>query len=711
MPAREHSDDDVIERQEPAVTPAGAGAIETTGAVEASVMNGEVQRPPRVIVERVYPEIDAGRFAAKRTLGETFTVEADIIVDGHDRLRAMLLCRGPGEMRWNELEMQPLGNDRWAGDLPFHTLGEHRYTVVAWIDRFGSWRTDLEKWVTAGRPVASELLEGAGLVEDAARHAGGDDAAWLNRRAAELADQATPEADRIVLALDERLLELMHAHEPRADQARYPRDLPLRVDPVRARWGTWYEMFPRSAGATADRSATFREAAERLPDIARMGFDVLYLPPVNPIGHTNRKGPNNALRGGPGDPGSPWAIGSEAGGHTAIHPELGTIDDFDWFVAEAKRRGLDIALDFAIQVSPDHPWVRDHPSWFRHRPDGSIKYAQNPPKEYQDIYPVNFDTEDWWGLWQELRNVVLFWIDHGVRIFRVDNPHTKPFPFWEWLISEVLHQHPDVVFLSEAFSRPRIMEGLAKRGFHQSYTYFTWRNSKPEIEAYFRELAETEVKEYLRPNLFVNTPDILHEYLQRGGRPAFLARLVLAATLSPTYGVYSGFELLERVAVAAGSEEYLDSEKYQIRARDWDAPGNIKAFLQRVNDIRASVPALQHRDRTWFLPIADPEIVAFLRSTPDDPRHVLVAVNVDVEQPRRGWVGVPVHELGIGADEEYRVHDMLSDDTFTFRGEWNEIDLDPAVSPARILVFEAPPAQAAETVPGEVGEVGGGRDG
>jgi starch synthase (maltosyl-transferring) len=485
-------------------------------------------------------------------------------------------------------------------------------------------------------------------------------------------------------ARDPRFGALMEARPDRS-AATTCHTLRVLVDPVRARYGAWYEMFPRSCTPDPSRSATFREAEARLPDIAAMGFDVLYLPPVHPIGRAHRKGRNNALTCEPGDPGSPWAIGSHEGGHTAIEPGLGTLEDFDRFVATASRLGLAIALDIAFQASPDHPWVREHPEWFKHRPDGTIKYAENPPKKYQDIYPLDFESHDWTGLWHELRDVFLFWISHGVTIFRVDNPHTKSFRFWEWCIAEIKRDHPEAIFLSEAFTRPKVMQYLAKSGFTQSYTYFTWRNSAAELREYLTELTRTEVREYMRPNFFANTPDILHEYLQHGGRPAFEVRLVLAATLAASYGIYSGFELSEHVAVRPGSEEYLDSEKYQIRVRDWNQPGNLKELIARVNEIRREHPALQQNDTLQFHATDNDALLWFSKTHGKD--RIFVVANTTPAWIQHGWLEVPLADLGLAHDASFVVEDLLDDTSYTWRGGWNYVRLDPSERMAHVFVI------------------------
>jgi starch synthase (maltosyl-transferring) len=488
-------------------------------------------------------------------------------------------------------------------------------------------------------------------------------------------------------ALDPELALTMRRHADRSRSVVYDRVLPLRADRERARFGAWYEMFPRSAAPRDGRGSTLREAEVRLPEIAAMGFDIVYLPPVHPIGTTHRKGRNNTLRAESGDPGSPWAIGAAAGGHKAVEPSLGTLEDFDHFVAAAKGHGLEIALDIAFQCSPDHPYVREHPEWFRKRPDGTIQYAENPPKKYQDIYPFDFECEDWRGLWEELKGVVVFWAERGVRVFRVDNPHTKPFRFWEWLIARVQEAFPDAVFLAEAFTRPKVMQWLAKAGFTQSYTYFTWRNTKAELTEYLTELTATDVREYLRGNLFANTPDILHEYLQFGGRPAFQTRLVLAATLGASYGIYGpGYELCDGNAVP-GTEEYVDSEKYQVRVWDRDRPGHIRDFVTRVNAIRRGHPALQYDHRLRFHEAENERILFYSKTSPDGADVVLVAVNLDPHHVQESWIRVPIEEIGIPAGRPYQAHDLLSDSRFLWDGARSFVRLDPHICPAHIFVI------------------------
>jgi starch synthase (maltosyl-transferring) len=651
----------------------------------------------RVVVEAVHPEIDGGRFPIKRTVGERVQVAADIHADGHDSLAAVLLTRHEGQKDWTEIPMTPAGNDRYFAAFAVETLGRYQYTVEAWIDRFATWRQELSKKFGAGQEVSSELLEGSAIVQLALgriRDKRGDER--LAQWAAMLADTALAAERRVAVALDADLHRAMSARPDRSDATRYERELEVIADPVRARFGAWYEMFPRSAGDDPSRSATFDEAAARLSYVAGMGFDVLYLPPIHPIGTSFRKGPNNTLEAGPTDPGSPWAIGSPDGGHKSVEPSLGTIEDFDRFVETARGHGLEIALDIAFQASPDHPYVTEHPEWFRHRPDGTIKYAENPPKKYQDIYPINFDSSEWQALWRELKSVFEFWIGHGVKIFRVDNPHTKPFRFWEWTIGELKRAYPETIFLSEAFTRPKVMKYLAKSGFTQSYTYFTWRNTKAELTEYFTELTQTDVREYMRPNLFANTPDILHEYLQHGGRPAFRIRLVLAATLGAAYGIYSGFELAENLPVRPGSEEYLDSEKYQIRVRNFDDPHSLAEQIARVNAIRREHPALQRDWGLRFHATDNAQLLCYSKRSEDGTDLLLMIVNLDPHTMQHGFVQLPLTDWGLTPESTVEVTDLLSQERYFWRGEWNYVRLDPQAQPAHILAVSLPAPLAPE---------------
>jgi starch synthase (maltosyl-transferring) len=640
--------------------------------------------PPRVVIEGVTPEVDGGRFPVKRVVGETVVVGADVFAEGHDRLAVALRFRWFGDEEWHEIAMALAANDRWEAAFPVTELGTYEYEVHAWVDDFASWRAALAKKYAAGLDVTSELLEGAALLERAAARAGAADRQWLSDRARALRAPGDPPG-RAAAALTPELATCVARHPDRASASRYARGLRVTVERARAVFGAWYEMFPRSAAADHGRHGTFADVVARLPYVASMGFDVLYLPPIHPIGRTHRKGRRNTAHAGPGDPGSPWAIGAAEGGHDAVHPELGTLADFDRLLAAARPHGIELALDLAFQCSPDHPWVAAHPAWFRHRPDGTVQHAENPPKKYEDIFPLDFESEDWRALWDELRRIVVFWIRRGVRIFRVDNPHTKPFAFWEWLIREVRAEHPDVIFLAEAFTRPKVMRYLAKLGFSQSYTYFTWRNSKAELTDYLTELTTTSAREYMRPNLFANTPDILHEYLQAGGRPAFQIRLVLAATLGATYGIYGPpFELCEGRALP-GSEEYRDGEKYEIRHWDVERGDSVRAFVARMNEIRRENPAFRSNDRLRFCGVDNDRLIAYVKTTPDLANEVLVVVTLDPHHPQSGWVDVPLEDLGLDAHQPYQVHDLLSDARYLWHGVRSFVALDPAVVPAHVF--------------------------
>jgi len=647
---------------------------------------------PHIAIECVSPELDDGRFPVKRIIGDGFQVSADIFRDGHDVLAAHIRYLVPGETSWRTAPMVFEYNpDRWTGGFPLDRIGLWRYTVEAWTDRFASWRGALGKKAEAGQDVALELLEGADLVERAARRARGAEARTMLANTAKiLRDGERDQRSRVEVAFAAPLLALMEEHLGPSDLTKYDRELTIIVDRERAGFAAWYEMFPRSQSEHAGVHGTFADAERALPRLAKLGFDVVYLPPIHPIGLTKRKGPNNSLEAGAEHPGSPWAIGSVDGGHTAIDSRLGTLPDFDRFVTAAHRLGMEIALDYALQCSPDHPWLREHPNWFFVRPDGTIKYAENPPKKYQDIYPLDMWCEDRIALWEACRDIFLFWIEHGVRTFRVDNPHTKPFAFWEWVLAEVRSRHPDAVFLSEAFTRPKRMKHLAKLGFTQSYTYFTWRNTAPELRDYLTELTRGPVAEYMRGNFFTNTPDILNEYLQHGGRPAFRARLLLAATLSPLYGIYSGFELCENIPLHAGSEEYLHSEKYEIRVRDWNTPGNLDADILRLNMIRRAHWALQRSTNLSFLPSENDQILFYRKTAPAGADDLLIAVNVDPFRAQEGMIHVPIAELGLHPESPYMVEDLLSGARYTWRGVRNYIRLDPRSEPGHVFVIRRP---------------------
>ena len=639
----------------------------------------------RVIIEGVEPQVDAGRFPAKRTIGDIVRVEADIFTDGHDSVAALLLFRYEKTESWTEAPMRPLVNDRWFGEFPVSELGRYRFTIHGWVDHWETWRRDLVKRIDADGDTPIDYQIGAALVEAAAARAKEPDASWLAQQATFLRGDSPP-ADQRTRATDAALNDVMLRYPDRRFATEFGRELIIIVDPVRARFSSWYEMFPRSTALDPDSHGTFADCEARLPYVAELGFDVLYLPPIHPIGHTFRKGPNNSVTAGPGDHGSPWAIGSPEGGHKAILADLGTLDDFRRLVARASEFGIQVALDIAFQVSPDHPYVKEHEEWFHKRPDGSIQYAENPPKKYQDIYPFDFETSEWFELWQELKSVFTFWIDQGVRIFRVDNPHTKAFPFWEWCITEIKAQNPDVLFLSEAFTRPKIMYRLAKLGFSQSYTYFPWRNAKYELTAYMTELTQTRVREFFRPNHWPNTPDILTEFLQLGTRGAFMIRFLLAATLGANYGIYGpAFELLESRAVRRGSEEYLDSEKYQIRHWDLDRPDSLREFIALVNRIRRENPALQSDWNLDFHPVDNEQIICYSKRSADTANLILVAVNLDPHHRQSGFVDLPLDRLGIEEDRPYQANDLLTGARYMWTGRRNYLELDPNSVPGHIF--------------------------
>lgn len=638
----------------------------------------------RIAIEGVTPELDCGRHPIKRVTGQRVEVEADIFSDGHDMVDSRLLFRRPSEDRWSEAPMVYLVNDRWRGAFTVDTPGVYLYTVEGWIDHFKTWQSDLRKKYEAGQNLEVDFLMGAALVEEAAGRASGADSEKLR----EIASTLKSGGDRTstyTTAESAELVTLMRKYPHHEFTTRYSKELPVVVERKKALFSTWYERFPRSASPEPGRHGTFKDCEALLPEISRLGFDVLYLPPIHPIGRTKRKGKNNNPSSTPDDVGSPWAIGSKEGGHKSIHPGLGTMEDFERLVSVAGDFGVEIALDLAFQCSPDHPWVKEHPEWFRWRPDGTVQFAENPPKKYEDIIPINFETRDREGLWQELKSVVEFWAEKGVRIFRVDNPHTKPFYFWEWVIGEIRARWPEVIFLSEAFTRPKVKCKLAKAGFSQSYTYFTWRNTKWEITNYLQELTTTEVSEYLRPNFWPNTPDILPEHLQFGGRPAFIARLVLAATLSSNYGIYGPpFELCVDQALGE-REEYLDSEKYEIRHWDWDRPGNIKDVITRVNSVRKENPALQETSNVRFVETDNDFVIAYLKATGDLSNIIITVVNLDPYHPQSCWLDVPVEVLGLGHDQPYMVHDLLTDNKFIWQGSRNFIILNPGELPAHVL--------------------------
>ena len=632
----------------------------------------------RVVIEGVSPEIDSGAFPVKRIAGDLVVVEADIFTDGHDLVAAELLYRFVTDAEWRRVPMTLLGNDRWRGEFLAESIGKYQYTVEGWISRFATWRGEMEKRLASAQDVRTDWLIGAGLILEAAASASPDDAYKLQQYARMLSDDPGPAAAK----LDE-IAAVVERYPDRRFAARYQKELSVVVDREKARFSTWYEMFPRSCSTEPGRHGTLRDSEARLPYVAAMGFDVLYLPPIHPIGLTARKGKNNSEVAGPDDVGSPWAIGSDEGGHTSVEPKLGTLADFDRLVAKAKDHGIEIALDLAFQCSPDHPYVREHPEWFRKRLDGTIQYAENPPKKYQDIVPFDFETPQWRTLWQELKNVVSFWIGHGVRIFRVDNPHTKALSFWEWLIGEVKDKHPDVLFLAEAFTRPKLMSRLSKLGFSQSYTYFTWRNSKQELTDYFSSMIRSE---FFRPNLWPNTPDILPEFLQAGGRAAFTIRLILASTLGANYGIYGpAFELCENVAREPGSEEYLNSEKYELKHWDDAHPGSLTNLIARVNKIRRNNPALQGDASLRFHQTDNSEVICYSKATGDLSNIIVVLCNLDPFHTQTGWVTVDLDSLGIDVTQKFQAHDLLSDNYYPWHGARNYFELSAQQLPAQIM--------------------------
>ena len=636
--------------------------------------------PERIEIQYPAPAVDGGRYPAKRCVGDTVVVSADIFRDGHDKLRAVVRYRGPSGGRWAEAEMHQtdphLGGVRWAGEFPVDAMGLWEYTIEAWTDVFGTWRDEMERKIAAGQyDLAGELSEGVVLLREALeRTKGKEDRSLIEHTLQTIEDRKVPESAKHDAAIGVSLHAAVERHAPRHGSSSLPRALPIEVDRLLARVGAWYELFPRSWGG-------LKGVEKTLPKLADAGFDVIYLPPIHPIGLTNRKGRNNALTARKTDPGSPWAIGGKEGGHDAVHPELGSEEDLRSLTKAAAKLGMDVALDFAIQASADHPWLKQHPEWFHRRPDGTLKYAENPPKRYQDIYNFNWESEDWRGLWEAFLAVMLHWVDCGVKVFRVDNPHTKPFAFWEWLIARVHERDREVVFLAEAFTRRAVMRQLAKLGFSQSYTYFTWKNSRDELSEYVNELAYSGEDEYFRPNFFANTPDILHAYLQHGGPAAFDARLVLAGTLSPSYGIYSGYESFEREAVHEGSEEYLDSEKYEKKRRRLDGP--LLPLIKQLNAARRENPALQELSNVTFLETANDALIAYAKRT--GPNTVIGVVNIDPYQSQEGAVVIPAH---LGLPPVFGARELLGEGEYHWRIGPNYVRLVPGFRQAHLLRVE-----------------------
>jgi starch synthase (maltosyl-transferring) len=639
----------------------------------------------RVVIEGISPEVDGGRFPAKRTVGDAVRVEADIFTDGHDSIAAALLVHREGSDTWTEVPMKPLTNDRWTATFRVKEVGRYGFKVQGWVDHFETWHRDLLKRIKAESDAPVDYLIGADLVDAAAARSTAADKKWLAKRAKELRAKKLP-AELRPAATDPLLHETALRYPDKRFATESDREVFLVVDPQHARFSAWYEFFPRSTSPEPGKHGTFADCEARLPYVAEMGFQVVYMPPIHPIGRLFRKGPNNNPESKPGDEGSPWAIGSIEGGHKSILPALGTLEDFRRFVEKAKEFNLLIAMDIAFQSAPDHPYVKEHENWFKKRPDGTIQYAENPPKKYQDIYPFDFESDDWTGMWEELKSVFLYWVAQGVTVFRVDNPHTKAFPFWEWVITEVKREHPEVLFFAEAFTRPKIMYRLAKLGFSQSYTYFPWRNGKAEITEYLTELAQTPVREFFRPNQWPNTPDILTEYLQIGGRAGFMIRLLLAATLGANYGIYGpAFELLEHEPVRRGSEEYLDSEKYEIRHWDLDSPDSLRPLIARVNSIRNSNAALQSDWSLKFYPTDNEQIICYSKESEDKTNLILVVVNLDPNNTQSGFVNLPLYALQIPEGREYEAEDLLTGERYLWNGPRNYVELHPERIPGHIL--------------------------
>jgi starch synthase (maltosyl-transferring) len=641
----------------------------------------------RAVIDSVIPAVDAGRFPIKRIVGEAVRIEAHCLADGHDKLRVLLRWKLLGsEQSEYEIDMQALPNDVWLAEFTPSVAGRYQYTVMAWVDHFQSWRSELDRRDDK-TDIAIALKVGAGLIDEAATRASQSDVSILKDWATQLRHlserRAAEPAAQKALALDPARATIVSRYADRSLAA--SRTLELIADRKRAGFSSWYELFPRSAAADL-RHGTFNDVTARLSYLSQMGFNVLYFPPIHPIGRTNRKGPNNSLRAKPGDVGSPWAIGSAEGGHKAILPQLGSFDDFRQLLIKAQDLGIEIAMDLAFQCAPDHPYVTQHPSWFKHRPDGSVQYAENPPKKYQDIYPFDFESSDWRALWTELKSIVDFWIAQGVKIFRVDNPHTKAFGFWEWLISAIKRDHADVIFLAEAFTRPKVMHRLAKLGFSQSYTYFTWRNTKQELTEYFTELALGPGRQYYRPNVWPNTPDILPGPLQSGLRPLYAGRLILAATLSANYGIYGPtYELMESAAREPGAEEYQDSEKYQLRHWNLDTDNSLWSLIARMNQIRADNGALQSDAGLRFCAVDNEQLIAYVKADTNLTNLILTVVNLDPHQPQSGWVNLDLDALKIDPELPYQVHDLLSDQRYIWKGRSNYVLLDPQRSPAHVF--------------------------
>ena len=665
----------------------------------------------RVVIEEVTPQVNGGRYPACRIIGDEVTVTAAVFGDGHDHIAVRLLYKRKSERRWRFVTMQPVGNDIWSGAFTVNKLGHWRFAILGWVDHFDTWCSDLKKRLTAQPDPANPkpddvpqdipvaLRTGALMLEEASRRAAGGDARNLMEMVSSLRWMADQNAAIYEYPLNEEIAALAARYPDHEFAACSEPELPLWVNRERARFSSWYELFPRSISPDHGQHGTLKDVEAQLPEIAAMGFDILYMPPIHPIGSAYRKGKNNSTTALDGDVGSPWAIGAaptkgNEGGHKAILPELGTLSDFDHLVTAAAEHKLEIALDIAFQCSPDHPWVKTHPSWFILRPDGTIQYAENPPKKYQDIYPLNFESPDWRGLWDELYSVFEFWIKRGVKVFRVDNPHTKALRFWEWCIGELRNRYPDTIFLAEAFTRPHIMYSLAKGGFTQSYTYFTWRTEKSELQSYLEEITKPPVSDFFQPNFWPNTPDILHKSLQEGGRPAFVQRLILATTMAANYGIYGpAYELGENVPARPSpgkteSEEYMDSEKYEVRQRDRNQPGTLVPLITLLNKIRRENPALQSNGSLQFHAVDNPNLICYSKSVmkgTGTQNTILVAVNLDPFNEQAGWIDLDLKQLGVPHDQNLDLEDLLTGVHYTWRDRSNYIALRPSVMPAHVF--------------------------
>ncbi len=658
----------------------------------------------RVVIENVRPQINCGKYPAKRVVGEPVVVTADIFSDGHDEVKAALLYRQAKKRQWTEVPMQFLGNDRWQATFTPDQMGRYEYTIKGWVDHYGTWQKGLRKKHEAGQDIAVELKIGAQYLNDAVATVKAAQKKQLKSYAGQLENGASPE-EAVQLATRTEVNELMYTCCGRDNESRYDKVLQVDVEREKALFSAWYEFFPRSTAQEPGKHGTFKDCERIMPRIAEMGFDVVYLPPIHPIGKAFRKGKNNNVRSKPGEPGSPWAIGGGEGGHKAIHPELGTLDDFRSLVKAAEKNGIEIALDFAIQCSPDHPYVKEHPQWFKWRPDGTVQYAENPPKKYQDVLPVNFETDDWQNLWKELKSILDHWIAQGVNIFRVDNPHTKTFGFWEWCIAEIRKDNPQVIFLSEAFTRPRVMERLAKIGFTQSYTYFTWRHTVEDFREYLTELTRTDMRDYFRPNFWPNTPDINPPVLQTGGEAAHIARVVMAGTMSSNYGLYGPVYEFGIADPVPGKEEYLDSEKYEIKNWDWGRRTKIREVITQLNKIRRENPALR---TTWNIAVGggdNAQLLCYAKWSDDRNNRIIVVVSLDPHHTQGGWVQVPLQDLRIGDQQQFIVHDLFTDRQYTWQGEWNFVELRPYEMPVHVFRVQELPAAPELPAEGTTGEV------